>query len=178
MTSRFGEPEPLIPDHVLDGFNCGTASLNSWLLEHARQATAGGSARAYVVVDAEEGRVVGYHALAAATVAPADATARARRGQPRHPIPAVLLARLAVDLTVQRRGIGALLLRDAMLRAVNASEQIGARVLLVHALHDEARRFYLRWGFEPSRSTRSICSCCSRTSERLSSDQSHPANES
>ena len=150
MTSRFGEPEPLTPDHILDDFDCGSVSLNSWLLEHARQAGAGGSARTYVVVDAEQGRVVGYHALAAAAIAPADATARARRGQPRHAIPAVLLARLAVDLTVQRPGIGALLLRDAMLRALSASDRIGARLLLVHALHDEARRFYLRWGFEPS----------------------------
>ena len=73
-----------------------------------------------------------------------------KRQQPRYPIPAVLLARLAVDTSVRGRGIGAFLLRDAMARALKASEQIGARILLVHALHDEARAFYERWGFERS----------------------------
>ena len=147
---RFGDPEPLADHHVLEDFDCGVESLNLWLLEHARQAAAGVSARTYVVVDGEQDRVVGYHALAAAAISPADATTRARRGQPRYPIPAVLLARLAVDTSVQGRGIGAFLLRDAMARALRASEQIGARILLVHALHDEARAFYERWGFERS----------------------------
>jgi GNAT superfamily N-acetyltransferase len=147
---RFGDPEPLAAHHVLEGFDCGTPSLNIWLLEHTRHAAAAGSAKTYVVGDAEQQRVIGYHALAAAAISPEEATARARRGQPRHPIPAVLLARLAVDTSVQGRGIGAFLLRDTMLRALSASERIGARVLLVHALHAEARRFYERWGFEVS----------------------------
>ncbi len=147
---RFGVPEPLAAHHILEGFDCGIASMNRWLLEHAHQAAAGGSARTYVAVDAQQDRVVGYHALAAAAISPAEATSRSRRGQPRHPIPAVLLARLAVDASVQGRGVGTFLLRDAMMRALNASEQIGARVLLVHALHDEARSFYERWGFERS----------------------------
>lgn len=147
---RFGDPELLADHHVLEGFDCGVGSLDLWLLEHARQNAAGGSARTYVVVDGERDRVIGYHALAAAAISPAEATARAKRGQPRHPIPAVLLARLAVDRSVQGHGIGGFLLRDAMTRALRASEQIGARVLLVHALHDEARAFYERWGFERS----------------------------
>jgi GNAT superfamily N-acetyltransferase len=147
---RFGDPEPLAAHHTLEAFDCGNASMNRWLLEHARQSAGAGSARTYVVVDAEQQRVVGYHALAAAAVSPADATTRARRGQPKHPIPAVLLARLAVDVSVQGRGLGAFLLRNAMTRALSASEQIGARVLLVHALHEEARSFYERWGFERS----------------------------
>jgi GNAT superfamily N-acetyltransferase len=150
VTPRFGDPEPLAAHHVLQGFDCGSPSLNVWLLAHARQAAAGGSARTYVVVDRESGRLAGYHALAAAQVAPADATVRVRRGQPRHPIPAVLLARLAVDAAVQGRGLGGFLLRDAMVRALSAAEEIGARVLLVHALHEQARAFYERWGFEPS----------------------------
>jgi GNAT superfamily N-acetyltransferase len=147
---RFGDPEPLADHHTLEGFDCGTASMNRWLLDHARQSAGAGSARTYVVVEAERDRVVAYHALAAAAVSSADATSRARRGQPKRPIPAVLLARLAVDVSVQGRGLGAFLLRDAMARALSASEQIGARVLLVHALHEEARRFYERWGFERS----------------------------
>ena|SRR5436190_8980840 len=147
---RFGDPEPLAAHHTLEGFDCGTVSMNRWLLDHARQSGGAGSARTYVLVDADQERVVGYHALAAAAVSPAEATSRVRRGQPRHPIPAVLLARLAVDVSVQGRGLGAFLLRDAMTRALSASEQIGARVLLVHALHQEARSSYERWGFERS----------------------------
>jgi GNAT superfamily N-acetyltransferase len=150
MSDRFGDPEPLDARHSLDGFNCGIESLNVWLTEHARQAAAAGSARVFVTVDAEQERVCGYYALAAAAVAHEHATERARKGQPRHPIPAVLLARLAVDTSVQGPGIGAWLLQDAMRRALSASEAVGIRVLLVHALDDSARSFYQRWGFEPS----------------------------
>jgi GNAT superfamily N-acetyltransferase len=147
---RFGDPEPLEQTHALDGFDCGVESLNAWLTQHARGAVASGSARVFVTVDAEQRRVCGYYALTAAAIAHEQGTERARKGQPRHPIPAVLLARLAVDTTVQRRGIGAWLLQDAMRRALSASEAVGMRVLLVHALDDTARSFYERWGFEPS----------------------------
>jgi GNAT superfamily N-acetyltransferase len=150
MSIRFGDPEPLGAGHTLDGFDCGVESLNLWLTEHARGAVAGGSARVFVTVDAEQQRVCGYYALAAAAIAHEEATERARKGQPRHPIPAVLLARLAVDASVQRLGIGAWLLQDAMRRALSASEAVGMRVLLVHALDDTARSFYERWGFQPS----------------------------
>lgn len=147
---RFGDPEPLGPDHSLADFDCGTGSLNEWLRKHARTAAASGSARAYVVDDTEQGRVVGYHALCAASVSRREASARAIRGMPRHPIPAVLLARLAVDRSVQGRGLGAFLLRDAMARTLAASAELGIRVMLVHALDDGARAFYLHHGFEPS----------------------------
>jgi GNAT superfamily N-acetyltransferase len=150
MSSRFGDPEPLVASHTLDGLDCGVESLNLWLTEHARGAVAGGSARVFVTVDAEQQRVCGYYALAAAAIAHEEATERARKGQPRHPIPAVLLARLAVHASVQRLGIGAWLLQDAMRRALSASEAVGMRVLLVHALDDTARSFYERWGFQPS----------------------------
>ena len=150
MSDRFGNPEPLDARHALDRFDCGVESLNVWLTEHARQAAAAGSARVFVMVDAEQERVCGYYALAAAAVAHEQATERARKGQPRHPIPAVLLARLAVDASVQGRSIAAWLLQDAMRRALSASEAVGMRVLLVHALDDSARSFYERWGFEPS----------------------------
>jgi GNAT superfamily N-acetyltransferase len=150
VSDRFGDPEPLDAGHELAGFNCGIESLNVWLTEHARQAAAAGSARVFVTVDAEQERVCGYYAIVAAAVAHEQATERARKGQPRHPIPAVLLARLAVDTSVQGRGIGAWLLQDAMRRALSASEAVGIRVMLVHALDDSARSFYQRWGFEPS----------------------------
>lgn len=147
---RFGDPEPLGPDHSLGGFECGVDSLNSWLPKHAGAAAASGSARTYVIEDAEQGRVVGYHALCAASVSRREASPRAGRGMPRHPIPAVLLARLAVDKSVQGRGLGAFLLRDAMARTLAASLELGIRVMLVHALDESARDFYLHHGFELS----------------------------
>ena len=148
--SRFGDPEPLGPDHSLEAFDSGVGSLNTWLREHARGAAAAGSARTYVLEDAEQGRVVGYHALCAASVSHRETSARVRRGMPRHSIPAVLLARLAVDRSVQERGLGAFLLRDAMVRSLAVAAQVGIRVMLVHALDEDARDFYLHHGFEPS----------------------------
>ena len=148
--ARFGDPEPLGADHVLEGFDCGRASLNIWLQCYARQDAAVGSARTYVVVDAVHQRVVGYYALSAAGLEREAATPRMVKGMPQYPIPVVLLARLAVDLSVSGRGVGAWLLRDAMLRTLAAAETIGARAMLVHAIDEQAVAFYLRHGFEPS----------------------------
>jgi GNAT superfamily N-acetyltransferase len=148
--SRFRDPEPLAPAHNTHDFDSGVESLNLWLQDHAAQAGTVGSARTFVIHDNEQDRVVGYHALTAASVTHDEATARAAKGMPRHPIPAALLARLAADMTVQGRGIGAWLLRDAMLRTLSAAESVGIRVLLVHAIDDDARGFYERHGFEPS----------------------------
>jgi GNAT superfamily N-acetyltransferase len=147
---RFSEPEPLGPDHVVEGFDCGQTSLNTWLMRHARQAAAVGSARTYVVVDAQQGRVVGYHALAAAALERGAATARIVKGMPQYPIPVVLLARLAVDLSVAGRGLGAWLLGDAMTRTLAAAETIGVRAMLVHAIDQDTAAFYLRHGLEAS----------------------------
>lgn len=148
---RFLDPQPLGAEHRVNGFESGEASLGLWLLKHARAAAGAGSARTYVVLDSEQGhRVVGYHALTLASIEHDDATDRARKGMPRNPIPAMMLARLAVDRTVQGRGLGAFLLRDAMIRALSVAEQAGVRLLLVHALNDDARGFYEHFGFEPS----------------------------
>ncbi|HEY5709501.1 MAG TPA: GNAT family N-acetyltransferase [Solirubrobacterales bacterium] len=147
---RFLDPQPLGNEHRINGFDCRVGSLSVWLIKHARAAAGAGSARTYVVLDIEQDRVVGYHALSLASIEHADATDRGRKGMPRHPIPAMLLARLAVDKTVQGKGIGAFLLRDAMSRALSVAEQAGMRLLLVHALNDQARAFYEHFGFEPS----------------------------
>lgn len=147
---RFLDPQPLDNEHRINGFDCRVGSLDIWLVKHARAAAGAGSARTYVVVDTEQDRVVGYHALSLASIEHADATERGRKGMPRHPIPAMLLTRLAVDKAVQGKGIGAFLLRDAMSRALSVAEQAGMRLLLVHALKDEARAFYEHFGFEPS----------------------------
>lgn len=147
---RFLDPQPLDNEHRINGFECGVGSLDIWLVQHARAAVGAGSARTYVVVDAEQDRVVGYHALSVASIEHSEATDRARKGMPRNPIPAMLLARLAVDRKVQGKGIGAFLLKDAMSRAVSVADQAGIRLLLVHAVNDEARKFYEHFGFEVS----------------------------
>lgn len=124
--------------------------MDVWLTRRARQAAAAGSARTYVVVDREQKRVVGYHALAAAGVEREAATARVIKGMPHYPVPVVLLARLAVDVSVARRGLGAWLLRDAMTRTLAAARTIGVRAMVVHAIDEDARAFYMRHGLQPS----------------------------
>jgi GNAT superfamily N-acetyltransferase len=148
--SRFRDPEPLSGGHNLEDFSSGIESLDSWLKKHARQAAAINSARTFVVHDDEQDRIVGYHSLTAASIEQSEATARTAKGMPRHPIPAALLARLAVDRSVQGRGLGAWLLRDATVRTLRAADAIAIRVLLVHAIDDQARSFYARHGFESS----------------------------
>ena len=143
-------PRPLGRKDTRDGFRCGVASLDTWLVEHAPGADAVGSARTYVVVDEEQDRVVGYYALTVASLEREEATGRASRGMSRHPIPAMLLARLAVDESVQGEGVGAMLLADAMQRTLLVAEETGIRLLLVHAIDEEARAFYLHYGFETS----------------------------
>lgn len=147
---RFSDPEPLSPGSSVEEFDCGVQSLNQWLLSHASNAMNSGSARVYAVRDSDQDRIIGYHALAAASISPIEATTRARRGMPRSSIPAVLLARLAVDRSVQGLGLGAYLLRDAMVRTLSVSQKMGVRLMLVHAIDETARSFYLRHGFELS----------------------------
>jgi GNAT superfamily N-acetyltransferase len=144
-------PEPLEKRHSLDDFDCGEPALDDWLKRHARSAHAAGSARVFVTTLDDGATVVGYYALAVAQVAPEDATERALKGQPRaRPLPAILLARLAVDQRHQRAGLGRSLLQDVMLRCLDAAEAIGARVLLVHAKHEAAKAWYAQYGFEES----------------------------
>jgi GNAT superfamily N-acetyltransferase len=148
----FRRPEPLARHHELGDFASGEPALDEWLKKHARAANASESARVLVVTrDSDTATVVGYYALAAAQVEPTEATERAKKGQPtRRPVPAVLLARLAVDRRHQGAGLGRSLLQDVLLRVVEAAEAIGVRVLLVHAKHERAKAWYERYGFEES----------------------------
>jgi GNAT superfamily N-acetyltransferase len=143
-------PRPLDRGDRRDGFSCGVLSLDIWLVEHAPAADAVGSARTYVVLDEAEDLVLGYYALTVASLERDEATGRASRGMPRRPIPAMLLARLAVDESVQADGVGAMLLADAMQRTLLVAEETGIRLLLVHAADEDARSFYLHYGFEAS----------------------------
>ena len=124
------------------------ASLDRYLARQALPDQAAGKSRTYVVT--LHGVVVGHFALAAASVAPASATSRAKKGQGCQAIPAILIGRLGVDESVEGQGIGEALLVEALRRCSQAADTIGARVVLVNALDAHASDFYLRYGFEPS----------------------------
>jgi GNAT superfamily N-acetyltransferase len=130
------------------GFDSGTAELDLWLRRHALASHQSGGARVYVAHRGD--RVVGYYAVAAASVERAMTPGRVSKGMPRHPIPVILLARLAVDRREQGKGLGAALLKDALLRAASAADAIGARAVLVHAKDEDAARFYAHFDFEAS----------------------------
>lgn len=140
-------PKLLADSHELEAFDCGASSLDHWLKRRARGNQASGSSRVYVACRGDI--VVGYYALAAGAVERDEAPSKIRRNMP-SPIPVIILGRLAVDKREQGGGIGAALLRDALLRAMNASEEIGAAAVLVHALDDRAKAFYLDHGFVES----------------------------
>lgn len=147
----YRRPEPLGKHHRFDDFDCSEPALDEWLKRHARGAHASDSARVFVATLADGETVVGYYALAAAEVAPEEASARVLKGQPRErAVPAILLARLAVDREHQGAGLGRSLLQDALLRSMEAADAIGARVLLVHAKHDAAKTWYMQYSFEES----------------------------
>jgi GNAT superfamily N-acetyltransferase len=140
--------QPLTATHVLAGFDSGVPSLDDWLRRRALQNQGTGASRSFVVCDPGE-TVVAYYALAASAVAVDATPGRFRRNMP-DPIPVVVLARLAVDRTQHGRGLGRGLFRDAALRILHAADSIGIRGLLVHAISEEARAFYLRLGLVPS----------------------------
>ncbi len=146
--AQLSGPEPLTAAHDVSNFDCGKQELTEWVRRYALQSHQAGAARVYVLH--RTGRVVGYYALAAASVEPAEAPDRVKKGLARHPIPVILLARLAVDVSEQGQGLGAALLKDALRRTASAADEIGARAILVHAKDDEAQAFYRHFDFEPS----------------------------
>ena len=143
-----GAPQPLDARLSLDAFDCGNPALNEWLTRHAGQAHAGGSARTYVVVDDQ--RVASYFSLAVGQIDSLEAPERARKGMGHYPIPVVILARLAVSMVDQGRGLGVGLLQDAIRRTLVVADQAGVRALLTQPINEAAARFYLRFGFEVS----------------------------
>ena len=143
-----GAPAPLAADHDTTAFACRHASLTAWLQKRALANAACGASRTYVVCD-EHRRVVGYYALAAGSIAAEAAPGRLRRNMP-DPLPVIVLGRLAVHDGWSGRGIGSGLLKDAVLRSMQAAELVGVRALLCHAIDEEARAFYLKRGFAES----------------------------
>ncbi len=138
-------PVPLTRDHRIAGFDCSSGSLNEWLIRRALKNDYSGGSRTYVVCD--DNQVIGYYAIAAGSVGHGEAPGQIRKNMP-DPIPALILGRLAVGHRYQGSGIGQGLLKDALARSMNVSEQVGARVLIVHTLNKKAEAFYLRHGFK------------------------------
>jgi len=141
-------PQPLTADHQIDAFKCGETSLDEWLKRRALLNQANGASRTFVVVD-DNHTVMGYYALAAGAVHHQGATRSIRQNMP-DPLPVMVLARLAVDLRAQGMQLGAGLLRDAVERSLAVAQNAGVRALLVHALHEPAKQFYLYFGFQAS----------------------------
>jgi predicted N-acetyltransferase YhbS len=139
------EPEPLASHHQLEAFDCGTPSLNEWLLRHARQSQTSGSAKTFVVAD--DDRVVGYFSLTVGQIDILDAPDRIRKGMGQYPLPVVILARLAVSTQDQGKGIGFGLLQDAIRRTFLIADQAGIRAMLTHPIDENAARFYTQFGF-------------------------------
>ena len=137
-------PQPLTDRHQLAHFDCGEPSLDDWLKRRAAKNQANGSSRTYVVC--EDDAVVGYYCLAAGAIGHADAPSPMTRNRP-DPIPVLVLGRLAIHKEHHLNGIGTALLNDAIRRAIQAAEIAGVTALLVHAISEQARRFYRSRGF-------------------------------
>ncbi|WCR18657.1 GNAT family N-acetyltransferase [Paracoccus alcaliphilus] len=137
-------PVPLSDDHLIDGFASGATTLDTWLKRKARANQVSGASRAYVLCRGQ--RAVGFYALAAGSVSHDLAPRRLRQNMP-DPIPVIVLGRLAVDVSEQGNGLGRALLRDAVLRITAAAHEVGIAAILVHALNERAKAFYVGAGF-------------------------------
>jgi GNAT superfamily N-acetyltransferase len=140
--------EKLRRDHSVDAFDCGQEILNNWLRKYALQNQGAGSAQTYVGL--ADGAVIGYYSLAVGQVEYEGTPERLRKGLAHHPVPVMLLARMAVDQAWQQQGVGRALLRDAVLRTLQAAEIAGIRALAVHAKDEQARRYYEQFDFVAS----------------------------
>lgn len=148
MNWQLDAPKPLSAAHLLAEFTCGEITLDEWLKRRALANQQSGASRTFVVAD-RDGRVYGYYAIAAGAVAHQAATGSVRRNMP-DPVPVMVLARLAVDRRVQGIKLGGALLQDAINRAMAVAYHAGVRAVLVHAIVERAKQFYLHYGFQES----------------------------
>ena len=133
---------------AVESFDCGHAALNRYIARFALTNQSSGSTQTYAAVSDQ--RVFGYYSLAVGAVAHAGAPPRMVKGLARHPVPVMLLARLAVDNAAKGKGLGAALLHDALARTLQAADIAGIRAVIVHAKDDGARHFYEHFDFDPS----------------------------
>lgn len=148
MASDYAPVRKLAATDQVDAFDCGQTALNQFLQRYALVNQKANSSQTYVCCLA--GIVVGFYSLTVGSVQPQAAPSRVMKGLARHPVPVMILARLAVDKEHQRKGLGQALLKDALLRTAQAADIAGIRCLLVHAKDDDAQRWYQSWEFEPS----------------------------
>jgi GNAT superfamily N-acetyltransferase len=147
MTNGF-RIEKLRREHPVDGITCGSADLDRFLVRFAFTNQQANASRTYLALhDAE---IIGFYTLVVGEIAFAGAPERLKKGLPRHAVPVMLLARLAVSIAWQGRKVGAGLVKDAMLRTLKAADIAGIRAFAVHAKDDSARRFYEHLEFFPS----------------------------
>lgn len=147
MSVVFTPARKLEPDDPVDIFDCGQPDLNHYLRRYAWSNQKANSAQTYIVRAGST--IAGYYSLSVAGVDHAAVPPRVARGLARHPVPVMLLARLAVSQDFQGQGLGAALLKDALLRTVQAADIAGIRAVIVHAKNEAVQQWYLRFGFEP-----------------------------
>jgi GNAT superfamily N-acetyltransferase len=148
--TRFSKVQKLASTHDVSAFDCGNPALNQFLQRFALVNQQANSAQTYVSCEEGTNRVAGFYSLAVGSVEQTAATGRLGKGLAGHPVPVMILARLAVDCGFQGLGLGRALLKDALLRTAQAAEIAGIMAILVHAKDDAALNWYLQWGFEPS----------------------------
>lgn len=142
-------PRPIEATDNATDFDSGEESLDRYLADRALTNHLADLGRCYVCVDSDTDKVLGYYTLSAVAVEHADLPGKVRRNAP-NPVPAVLMGRLAIDVKAQGSGLGRFLVRDAILSTLAAADRIGVRILLVHALHEQAATFYEKLGFKRS----------------------------
>lgn len=140
--------EKLQREHSIDSFDCNSEPLNRFLIRYALSSQQSGASQTYLALSGFE--VVGYYTLVVGHIDYDDSPERLKKGMARHPIPLVVLARLAVSAKWQSKGLGSGLLKDAMLRTLQAADIAGVRALAVHAKDDSAKAFYERFDFSAS----------------------------
>lgn len=143
------QPRPIEPSDNTSDFDSGEESLDRYLTDRALTNHLADLGHCYVCIDADTNKVLGYYTLSAVAVEHADLPGKVRRNAP-NSVPAVLMGRLAIDAKAQRSGLGRFLVRDSILSTLAAADRIGARILLVHALYEQAAGLYEKLGFKRS----------------------------
>ena len=142
------KPEPLGPEHTLWDFDCGSKVLNSWLQNSALKAQLANSSRTFVVLS--DKKVIGFFSLATASLLYAELPQSQRNNLGQHPVPMMLLTRMGVDKSFQHRGLGAAMVKDAVIKCLAVQQAAGLVGLMAHALDESVAEFYLKLGFERS----------------------------
>ncbi|MGB8279278.1 MAG: GNAT family N-acetyltransferase [Methylovirgula sp.] len=147
MTSLVWDEVPLTRQHDRAGFDCGDADLNLYFSRYARQNHESGGAKCFVTVPVgEPARVLGFYTLSPASIEYARTPALAKKGLARYDVPMFRLGRLAVDRTVQGRGLGGALLLRAAARCIRVAQEVGGVALLIDAKNERAAQWYAGYG--------------------------------